>query len=86
MGKKKKELYKILKVTFEVDYLIKMHNDEISLINGWTIDELIEDWFKNYSLSSYHASREGHAIGNSKKFIKANVSESKEAEWKVKVS
>jgi len=75
MGKKKKELCKIIKVTFEVDYLVRMYDDKISLINGWTIDKVIEDWFKNHSLSSYHATREGHAIGHSRKFIKANVGE-----------
>ena len=74
--------YKILRATYEVDYLIEMHDDKISTINGWTIEEIIEDWFKLHSLSSYHATRDGHKIGGSKKFIKSEVIKSIEDEWK----
>lgn len=74
--------YKILRVTYEEDYLIKMHDDKISKINGWTIEEIIEDWFKNHSLASYHATRDGHTIGNSKKYVKSEVIKTIEDEWK----
>lgn len=76
------EKYTILRVTYEVDYLVEMHNDEISTINGWTIEEIVEDWFKNHSVTSHHATREGHEIGNSRKFIKSKVVKSIEDEWK----
>jgi len=76
------EKYKILRVTYTVDYLIKMHDDKISTINGWTIEEIVEDWFKNHDVGSYHATRDSHAIGNSRKYVKSKVIESIEDEWK----
>lgn len=70
MSKKK---YKILRVTYEKDYLVEMIDDERTIINGWTIKEVIDDWFGRYPLSSHHATRESHTIGNSQKFIDVNV-------------
>ncbi len=67
------EKYKILRVTYEVDYLIEMHNDKISTINGWTIEQIIESWFKKHNVASHHATREGHEIGNSRKYIKCRI-------------
>jgi len=65
--------YAILNVTFTQEYFIEMYDENISVVNGWTIEQIIEDWFKNYSMASYHATREGHEIGGSKKFVKVNV-------------
>jgi len=76
------EKYKIIKVTVEIDYLIPMRDDKISEINGWTADYIITDWFENHNLSSYHATREGHEIGNSRKFIKSEVGETIDVEVK----
>lgn len=70
-----KQKYKILKVTVTEDYIIEMIDDEKTLINGWPIDKVIEDWFKNYPMGAHHASREGSLIGNSRKFIKAEIKE-----------
>ena len=70
--------YKILKVTYEIDYIIDMHDDKISKINGWTIKQIIEDWFKNHNVASDHATRDGHEVGGSRKFIKAKVINIKE--------
>ena len=67
----------ILRVTVTQDYWIDMFNDKITEINGWTIEEVIEDWFKNNSLGSYHATREGHKIGNGDKFVKSEIVSSK---------
>jgi len=70
--------YKILKVTYEIDYIIDMHDDKISKINGWTIKQIIEDWFNNHNVASGHATRDGHEVGGSRKFIKAKVINIKE--------
>jgi hypothetical protein len=64
------EKMKILKVTFTEEYMIPMYDDKRTKINGWTIQQVIDDWFKNHSLESHHATRDGHTIGNSRKLIK----------------
>ena len=61
---------KVIRVTVTEDYFIEMIDEERTEINGWTIDQVKEDWFKNYPMSSYHATRDGHRIGNSKRFVK----------------
>lgn len=63
----------ILRVTVTEDYWIKTYDKERTEINGWTMEEVIKDWFKDHSLDSHHASREGHRIGNSRKFIKSEI-------------
>ncbi len=70
------EKFKILKVTVEENYFIPMHDDKRSQINGWTIEEIIEDWFVRFASREYHATRDGHRIGNSRKFIKSEVTDS----------
>jgi hypothetical protein len=69
------EKFKILKVTIEENYFIPMIDDERSKINGWTIEQIIEDWFTIHASTTYHATRDGHRVGNSRKFIKTEVSE-----------
>jgi hypothetical protein len=67
------EKYKILRVTVEEDYIIPMYDDKQSKINGWTIEEIIEDWFIQHASTLYHATRDSHRIGNSTKFIKSEI-------------
>jgi len=69
------EEFKILKVTVERNYYIPMH-DERSEINGWTIEQIIEDWFKKEKHIKYcHASRDYYHIGGKDTFIKAEIKE-----------
>jgi len=63
----------IIRVTLTEDYLVDMADDKRTEINGWTIEEVIENWFKNYPLDRYRASREAFKIGNSRKLIKTEV-------------
>jgi hypothetical protein len=65
-----KEKFKILTVTVEQKYYIPMHDNERTKINGWTIEQVIEDWFKTHPLGSHHATRDAHIIGMSQKCIK----------------
>ncbi len=67
--------FKIIKVTVEEKYYVEMHDDRITKINGWTIDEVIKDWFIDYPMGSHHASREGSLIGGSRKYIKSEIVE-----------
>ncbi len=71
----KKEKFKILKVLVEQRYYIPMLDDKRTQINGWTIEEVIKDWFQTTSLSSSHATRDGHLIGYSKNVIKTEVAD-----------
>ena len=54
-----KDKFKVLRVTVTEDYFIDMIDDERTCINGWTLDEVIQEWFENFSMGTYHASREG---------------------------
>ncbi len=78
----KKKKHKILKVTLEKLYLIPMFDDEITEINGWTIPQVIHDWFGENPLGNMinrtHASRDVHEIGGSKKVL--HVEEDSELE------
>lgn len=65
--------YTILKVTVEQKFAIPMHDDVHTQINGWTMEEVIEDWFKRHSMTSFHATRDSYHIGGGDKFIKAEV-------------
>lgn len=61
--------YKILKVTVEEFYLVPVLDEEITKINGWTMDQVKEDWFVTHNINSSHASRNAHMIGYSKKVV-----------------
>ena len=65
------EKFKVLTVTVEQKYYIPMYDDETTKINGWTIEQVIEDWFKTHTLGLHHATRDAHIMETSKKFIKA---------------
>lgn len=64
------EKFKILRVTLTQDYHVPMYDDKQSKINGWTIKELIKDWFYNRSLAASHATRDSHKIGFSETILK----------------
>lgn len=64
---------KIIKVTLTQEYYIEMYDDKKTKINGWTMEEVIKDWFVNHPLNSPHVSRDSHKVGYGKKFIKAEV-------------
>lgn len=78
MKEKEKEMdkkYVRLKVVMTKEYLIPVDDNyptnPHTYINGWSLERVIEDWFKRHSLGSHHASREANSIGGSEKFIKA---------------
>ena len=73
MPKEKEEKFKILKVMVEESYYIPIYDDERTKINGWSMEQVIEDWFKRHSMSSYHATRDAYLIGGSKKMISTEI-------------
>lgn len=65
----------IVKVTFTEEYCIPMINDDKTEINGWSLTQVIKDWFIDWQPSSYHATRNGHCVGNSKKYISSEITD-----------
>lgn len=68
-----KENFKILTVTVKKKYYIPMIDNVRTKINGWTMEEVLDDWFKQHSLASFHATRDGHEIMGGATFIKSEV-------------
>ena len=66
--------HKVIKVLVEHSYLVEMLDDKHSTINGWTPEQIAQEWFRNprYSLNAYHASREAYEIGGGR--IVKNIS------------
>lgn len=69
------EKFKIVEVTMTVQYMVPMHNDTITKINGWTLEEVINDWFLRRGCNGYHATRNSFEIGNSKEIVDVKVKE-----------
>jgi len=72
--KKRKEKEKvedtILKVTLETYYAIPMIDKERTMINGWPLDVVMQEWFENHPIDTRHASRDYHRVGNAVKIVK----------------
>ncbi len=64
--------FKVIRVTIEEDYIVEMHDDKKSMINGWSLKRVVLDWFKDHS-TSYHATRDSHLIGGTRKYIKHEI-------------
>jgi len=65
----KEEKVKILKVTITQHYLIPMLDGKRTKINGWDMEQVIQDWFVDHPIYMGHVTRNGHLIGNSEKVI-----------------
>lgn len=56
--------YKILKVTKIEHYAIPMDDNKDTEVNGWKLVDLLTNWFKKRPVNDYHASINGHRVGN----------------------
>lgn len=65
----KKREYTLVKIIVEETYLFDKGLD------GRSDEELIQEFFVDFPLSSFHATRDGSLIGNSRKLLKADVLE-----------
>ena len=65
----KKRNYTLVKIIVEETYLFDKGLD------GRSDEELIQEFFADFPLSSFHATRDGSLIGNSRKLLKADVLE-----------
>ena len=67
-----KEL-KIIKVTLSQEYAIPMLNNKQTVINNQTIEYVIQEWFKRFTLNDRHVTRDSYHISGSKKVIDIEV-------------
>lgn len=61
----KDKLYAEITITTTVSYMVPMIDKTTSALDGRTVDEIKQEWFKDHSLHSYHAARESHRVGYS---------------------
>lgn len=45
-----------------------------SSVNGWSLEDIIDDWFIDYAIDKYHATRDSHRIGNAGRITKIELS------------
>ena len=67
---------KVVRVTMTVDFIVPNgHKRGRTAINGWTMEEVINDWFKNenHDLNNSHATRDAFRVGGSTRIKKIAV-------------
>ena len=69
---------KFLKVTTTHYYEVGMIDEKRTAINGWTLKEVVHDWFKRFPISYSHATRDGSQIGGTEILHKIEVVHSSE--------
>ena len=79
-----KEKLKFLKVTTVTYYAVPMFNKKVTRINGWSIKDVIKDWFKTHTIDCFHATRSGSKVGNTEIVKKIEVVDIKEYETQMK--
>jgi hypothetical protein len=64
---------KVLKVVHEEYYLIDMIDEERTVVNGWSLRQILKDWFGGFRCWKSHATRDYYKIGNATQIGKATV-------------
>lgn len=59
-----------IKVTVEVTYWVPKSADKKTVINGWTIEEVVDDWFNKHDINYNHATRDSYRLGSGMKVLK----------------
>lgn len=73
-GEKMKRIkYQFLKVTTTTIYSFVDKS-----INGWTTEEVVENWFGHYYPDRNHATRDAHQLGNSTVVRKVEILDEKQ--------
>jgi hypothetical protein len=70
--KKKERKVVFLKVTTSMIYAFEENS-----INGWTAEQVANDWFTSYPMDRFHATREAYKIGNTTIVEKVDVLDDK---------
>lgn len=51
--------------TIYLEVMVKqIYGFEEGMINGWSIERVIDSWFKEFDININHATRDGHHYGN----------------------
>ncbi len=69
--------------TIILEVVVKQYYSfEEGQINGWSTEKVIEAWFKDFNINTFHASRDAHHYGNVDivKSVKEVTTEELEAE------
>ncbi len=59
------EHYRAVKVLVEQTYLLPVSGPDaqVTEINGWTAEQVCQDWFAKHNLNSSHATRDSYCSG-----------------------
>jgi len=63
----------VIEVTTAQTYIIPANES----INGWSTDQIIEEWFRKHRLSSPHAGRDARLVGGSQEVKNIRILEGK---------
>lgn len=66
---------KLITVNMDVQFMVPMIDDKHSTVNGWTLEEVIKDWFEHSNINAYHCARNRSEIGGSKVIKTISVSD-----------
>jgi len=60
---------KFFKVTTTKYYALDYYNkknlkENVSMINGWSSNQVKKNWFEDFSLEHYHVTRDSSEVGN----------------------
>jgi len=66
---------KLITVNMDVQFMVPMVDDKHSTVNGWTLEEVIKDWFQHHNINGYHRTRDSFEIGGSKVIKTISVSD-----------
>jgi hypothetical protein len=58
-----------IRVVIERTYIVPMTGKVCHQINGWTLPQIIENWFKRWNINDPHATRDGYHFGNGDKIL-----------------
>jgi len=72
---KEPEKFKLITVNMDVQFLVPMATDKFTKVNGWTLEEVIKDWFMHSNINAYHCARDRSEIGGSKVIKSISVSD-----------
>ena len=65
--------FRVIEVTVTHHFIVEMHDKERTEVNGWTLDEVIKDWFEDNSIDHHHATRDTRQILGSSKLISSRI-------------
>ena len=60
---------KIIRVTTTTDYLVNFDEEGRSDINGWSLDQIKQDWFSKDRINRTHATRSACSVGGSVRLV-----------------